>query len=203
MYSPIKDCDVRSDPSRFETSLDERSSPRTPLKSKRNTNTYELDQSGGGSDVVSSIISDRVCRSSKYTDNPHHVGSSPLTPRDKSELRVKEQQNKSRNQRMGEREKRSINNRGGLARMEEFVMKGERKMELEQMTKLAEDNAIPEDMIDNFEENYTAVDDIEESSDEDGNDDNDDDDDDLIRYFEDKEKYEKELEQLLSELSMT
>lgn len=197
MSSPYSNFDIRTSPTTNDDDLPLEMSPTTPSKPIKYTNILS---SGGryrdkGGDVVSSIISERSSRSGKYADNPHYIGSSPLTPKDRGELRVKEQQNKSRNQRLTEKERKSLKNRGGLDKMEDFIMKGERVREIDQMSRLAQENAIPEDVVDEFEdhlEKHQSRDDPSE-----------DDDDDLIRYFEDKEKYEKELEQLLSELSVT
>ena len=99
--------------------------------------------------------------------------------------------------------------------MEEFVMRGERKRELDDMAKLASEYAIPEDVVDSFEEEYQCERSVDffnekenglilenQSNQYPGKEEESSDDDDLIKYFENKEKYERELEQLLSELSM-
>ncbi|CAL9730932.1 regulator of Ty1 transposition protein 105 [Monosporozyma unispora] len=198
MSSLYRDFNSKSSPPTIDDHLPWGSSPTTPLKSTKDRSVSSVAEKIDGGDVVNSIIFDRSSRSSKYADNPHNIGSSPLTPKERSELRFKEQQNKSRSRRVDMKEKKSLQYRGGLEKMENFIMKGERTRELNDLARLAQDNAIPDDMIDNFEDYQEQVEDRHEKEDE-----GEGEDEDLIQYFEDKEKYEKELEQLLSELSVS
>ncbi|CAL9735710.1 regulator of Ty1 transposition protein 105 [Monosporozyma servazzii] len=193
MSSSLNHFDIRTGPTTKDDDLPMGVSPTTPSKPTKYTNIGHISSSGSG-DVVSSIISERSSRSGKYADNPHNIGSSPLTPKDRCELRIKEQQKRSKNQRFDQKERKSLKNRGGLERMEDFIMKGEREREIDEMSRLAQENEIPDDLVDKFENNIKTGENWDYSSEED---------DDLIQYFEDKEKYEKELEQLLSELSVS
>lgn len=221
MSNSFNDDDVKPDLLNVETFLEQGSLPRTPSKSVKFPDIVD-DQSG--ENIVNSILQERSARSQKYFTSPYNIASSPLSSKEGSLFNIKNRQKtQQKTQRMEEREKRLLENRGGLNKMEEFVMKGERRRELDDMAKLALEHAIPEAIVDIFEEECQSEDNMdlfhenrhrvmfqnrrnnqllrEEKGDND--DDDDDDDADLIRYFENKEKYESELEQLLSELSMT
>lgn len=210
--------DLKSDFLNVETSLNLELFPRTPTKCIKSSDIVDIQNS---ENIVNSILQDRSARSQKYASNPYNMGSSPLSSKDGSLSKIK---NKQKTQRMEERERRLLENRGGLNKMKEFVMKGERKRELDDLARLALEYAIPEDIVDTFEEECQSEDSVEPchknryrltfqdqgnqpplKKEKNGDNDNDgsDDDDDLIRYFENKERYESELEQLLSELSMT
>lgn len=179
-------------------------------------NDIDHDSPGGSMGVVDDVIINRSLRSSKYANNPYYIGSSPLSSRDRSKMKTDHLQMKNKDMRNGEKHQKLMKNRGGSEKMEQFVMNSERDRELKQMNELANDNAIPDNMIDCLEEEYlndkedrTVIDEntqgghnktqIHDSYDLGDSDD----DDELIKYFQDKEKYEAELEQLLGELSIT
>lgn len=213
--------DLKSNFLNVEISLNLGLFPRTPTKCIKSSDIVDIQNS---ENIVNSILQDRSARSQKYASNPYNMGSSPLSSKDGSLSKIKNKQKTQKTQRMEERERKLLENRGGLNKMEEFVMKGERKRELDDLARLALEYAIPEDIVDTFEEECRSEDNVEpfhknryrlmfqdqgnqpplkKEKSCDNDDDGSDDDNDLIRYFENKERYEGELEQLLSELSMT
>lgn len=209
MSNPFDEVGLTSAPLNMGSSLDWSSPLKTPIKSVKSPNKSD---GQSGDDIVNSILQERSARSQKYPNNPYNIGSSPLSSKDRS---LSKTSKKQKAQRIEERERRLLENRGGLDKMEEFVMRGERKRELDDMAKLASEYAIPEDVVDSFEEEYQCERSVDffnekenglifqnQSNQYPGKEEESSDDDDLIKYFENKEKYERELEQLLSELSM-
>ncbi|CCD22317.1 Rtt105p NDAI_0A01590 [Naumovozyma dairenensis CBS 421] len=186
-----------SDPpseSRYPFSSPVRKFSHTPERHSNNTNKRDCltSDSKGKSSIVDDIL-DR--RRNRYTDD-NIITSSPTSSTSKS--RADKKHEKMNLLRDNQRQEKLVSIRGGLDKMEQFVMEGERLREIESLKQEAEIHAIPTSYIDEFEQESASEDEEENVSD-----DSDElEDDELIRMLELQEGYEKELEKLMSDLSV-
>ncbi|CCK69456.1 Rtt105p KNAG_0C03510 [Huiozyma naganishii CBS 8797] len=137
----------------------------------------EMPHGSGHGSVVDGIIHDRS------QQNGMNSRSSPLKP---GTQRKERRDELSRQRRLTKREEKMMEKRGGLDKMEDFIMRSEREKELEELEREAVGCALSDQMIEALEEEQRMMLEDEE----------------LIKFVTNKEVYEMELENLLSELSM-
>lgn len=77
-------------------------------------------------------------------------------------------------------------NRGGLDKMELFVMNSELSQELQRLSLQAQENALPPDLAESFEREQQE--DLEDDA--------------LIHYMDQRDQLDQELESMLAELSL-
>lgn len=175
----------------------------TPVRPKNDKSQFLKKQPDEGErhDVVKDILDKRIHRSNIFDgtarmDNRRHghPNSFMKTNRkinlDDDDLSDKEFANKHsqrQNKRRNEQHERLINDRGRLDMMEKFIFDNERKRELESLQKVADEvNDIPDDLLEEIENEFD-----DELSDNE-----------LIEYFDKKEQYERDLEEMLADLSL-
>lgn len=152
-----------------------------------------------GNDVVKNVLKTRACRSNKighsrsnppYTSRRDTSGSRSNCNDDGGDtidarFAIKHTQRQSR--RRSEQNERSVENRGGMDLMGKFIFDNERKLELKRLQEMADEiNHIPDELVEEIEQDLE--DELSDSE--------------LIEYFDKKEKYEEELEDMLAELSL-
>lgn len=126
--------------------------------------------------IVSNVISNRRDRAQEVF-GPH--SSSPIAT---SEQQRMNQRSQLVSMRSSKRQERMTERRGGLEKMEQMIMQGERLREIERLKQEAQRNAVPSEMAEFME--WENNEDLE--------------DDDLLAFIEKQESYKKELEQFLS-----
>ncbi|CAI1957931.1 hypothetical protein SEUBUCD646_0E01920 [Saccharomyces eubayanus] len=126
--------------------------------------------------IVSSVISNRRDRAQEVF-GPH--SSSPIATSEQQRIN---QRSQLVSMRSSKRQQRMTEKRGGLEKMEQMIMQGERLREIERLKQEAQRNAVPSDMAEFME--WENNEDLE--------------DDDLLAFIEKQESYKKELEQLLN-----
>ncbi|SMN18247.1 similar to Saccharomyces cerevisiae YER104W RTT105 Protein with a role in regulation of Ty1 transposition [Maudiozyma saulgeensis] len=176
MSSPNK---IPSDPPAIQYS----SSPlsRTPSSMVRSKDR-SFDGSGTRS-VVSDLVNDRRERSGQ--SNKLNIQSSPLAERNRKD----EQSRKLNEMRTTRNDKKRIERRGGLDKMEEMVMDGEKAIEDKRLHHNATEHSIPAELAADIEKEQQEEMELY--------------DDDLIEFIEQKEQWERELEEMMSEFSIT
>ncbi|CCF60541.1 hypothetical protein KAFR_0K01870 [Kazachstania africana CBS 2517] len=170
----------------FETSLNNMepnmnipSDPPEPSLSEQTTPQKTASNSELSSSAPRSIVGDIISNRSKKSSFPT---SSPIFNNEKKAA----QRNRTRQSR---RETSTLQKRGGLDAMEKFIMESEQRDEMENLNLQAMNHSIPFDHITTLEEEQREQIELE--------------DDDLLQFIEHREEYERELEQLLSEFSVT
>lgn len=137
-------------------------------------------------DYSSESLADGIfsSRKTQFRENFPAYSSSPTRSHKKLH---EEQKQHVEHIRSTKRDDRVMDRRGGLDRMEKFVMKGEHLQEVNQLALQAQQHVIPPELVETMEKEQQE--DLE--------------DDELIEFIDRKEKWDKELEQVLSELSIT
>lgn len=145
--------------------------PETPKKDQSN---YDDSIDSVADDVLSS-------RKSYYKDLFPSYSSSPTRSHRKNH---EEQAQKLRRTRASRKDENVLKRRGGLECMENFVMRGEHQEETQRLQAQALEHAIPDDLLETLE--WEQQEDLQ--------------DDELIELIDQREQWEKELDQVLSEL---
>lgn len=155
---------------------------KTPSKT---TNPFLRTSSEHGSST--SVVSDIVSNRQQKTDNPNKFTTllSPLS----HTSHIDEQSRKLREMRSTRNNDKTMQRRGGLDNMAYFVMKGERAIEVESLKHDADVNTIPPDLAENLEKEQNEEMELY--------------DEDLIEFIENKEVWERELEQMMSDFTVT
>ncbi|QLL31709.1 hypothetical protein HG536_0B05740 [Torulaspora globosa] len=157
-------------------------SPRraeTPVQSpeRQSGATQLIEADSGHESVTDSILAKR-----KQICQENRPGHSPTT----SKSRIDTHNRIAQRQRTHKRHQRATQVRGGLEKMEQFVMTGEHLQELQRLSLQAQENTMTPDLAQLFEQE--AQEDLE--------------DDELIEYVEHQEQLDQELQRILSELSI-
>ena len=134
--------------------------------------------------VVDNIIVDRQERSAN--SSKLGIQSSPLTEK----LNRIDQRQKLQDMRQSKKEIKREMRRGGLEKMEWFVMNGEKIIEEKNLKLDADKHMIPVDILAELEKEQEEEMELLE-------------DDDLIEFVEQKEHWEKELEDMIADFSIT
>ena len=131
--------------------------------------------------VVEELLSNRK---ELYQETFSPVSSSPIEYQ-RQQLSNQKRQKEQKRRNMAKQEK-VLAHRGGLEKMEQFIMSGERSRELQVLGKQAEDNSIPPEIAEEIEKEQQ-----EDLSD-----------DDLIELLTNQSHWEQELELMLSDLTI-
>lgn len=149
---------------------------KTPTQSPERQHTAQLKEADYGH--VS--ITDSILAKRKQTCQENHPAHSPTTSKSRIDRLAQRQ-------RTDKRQRRATQARGGLEKMEQFVMAGEHLEELQRLSLQAQENTLTPDLAQIFEQE--AWEDLE--------------DDDLIEYVEQQEQLDQELHRIMSELSIS
>ncbi|QLQ79223.1 hypothetical protein HG537_0B05700 [Torulaspora globosa] len=153
---------------------------RTPIQSpERQNSTAQLKEADSDHESITNSILAKRKRISQE-QRPTH---SPTT----SKSRIDTYNRLAQRQRTEKRQERATQLRGGLEKMEQFIMNSEHLEELQRLSLQAQENTISPDLAQKFEQE--AQEDLE--------------DDELIQYFEHQEQLDQEIDRILSELSIS
>lgn len=160
------------------------SSPISGLSIENQINNSVSRTNGSPRSVVGNIIVDRQERSAN--SSKLGIQSSPLTEK----LNRIDQRQKLQDMRQSKKEIKREMRRGGLEKMEWFVMNGEKMFEEKNLKLDADKHMIPVDILAELEKEQEEEMELLE-------------DDDLIKFVEQKEHWEKELEDMMADFSIT
>ncbi|CCH62702.1 hypothetical protein TBLA_0I00390 [Henningerozyma blattae CBS 6284] len=151
-------------------------SPNSSLRDNTvNVDALIMNRNNSRESISEAIISERQ----KIHRDRSPVHRSPISDHER-----KQRQRQAEEDRKSKRLSQSLKIRGGLDKMEEFVIRGERLKELQELAKQAEEHTLPSEFAEKYEE--ANGEDI--------------DDDDLLECLEARENKAAELEILLAEL---
>lgn len=176
MNSPNK---LQSDPPDIRYS----SSPFTGTPSRVDRSRDRSIERFGTRSVVSDIVNDRKERSAH--SSKLSIQSSPL-----AEINRRNEQFKKLNDiRSARNDDKSMQRRGGLDKMEELVMDGEKSIEDKILHNNATEHSISAELVADLEREQQEEMELY--------------DDDLLAFIEEKEHWERELEEMMAEFSLT
>lgn len=175
-------------PSDIEDVRVDHSNMTTPLKQLNSS--FDVSRANVGAqnrcDYSSESLTDGIfsSRRAQYRENFPAYSSSPTRSHKKQQEERKQHIENIRSIKLDDR---VMDRRGGLDNMEKFVMIGEHLQEVNQLKLQAQQHVIPPELAETLEKEQQE--DLE--------------DDELMEFIDRKEKWDKELEQVLSELSIT